>query len=112
MSFDGPKHRGTRPDQSTPDSQRAVLLDELGRELVCACQELRVERVGLPTRLVVTKHGSEACEEVGCDFDAETGWWFVWLWGEQQPQRIGHVRDVQQVARSVASVMGIRPLKV
>jgi hypothetical protein len=93
MSFEGPQHRETRPDQPTPDNQRAVLLDELSCEITRVWPDLRVERVSLPTRLVVTKHESDAREEVGCDFDAGTGWWFVWLWADKQSQRIGHVRN-------------------
>ncbi|WP_433328796.1 hypothetical protein [Spirillospora sp. CA-294931] len=116
MSFEGAERRETPLGERPPDNQRAVFLDELGREIARVWPELRAERVrsadGLPTRLVVTRRDSVAREEVGCDFDAETGWWFIWLWGEEEPQRIGHVRAIPLVARSVASVMGLRTLAV
>ncbi|MFI0444960.1 hypothetical protein [Actinomadura sp. 6N118] len=116
MTFDGLKHRETRPNEQTPDSRRVVFLDELGGEIARVWPALRAERLspadGLPTRLMVTRYESDAREEIGCDFDAVTGWWFVWRWDRQRPQRIGHVRAVQQVAHSVASVMGMRALTV
>lgn len=94
------------------DSQRVVFLEALGLAVRRGWPDLHAELLpaesGRQERLAVVRLGTR--EEIGCDFDARTGWHYVWLW--PHPRRIAPTTAVAAAARTVASALGCRTLTV
>ncbi|MFC4910415.1 hypothetical protein [Actinomadura gamaensis] len=107
MSFDGDRKAGGAVDRPLPSSQRRTFLEVLHQvvgETQPGVRSGLVARQGCPVLFVFNSANVALFADVGCDFDAATGWSFTWA---ENGCSIGPVEDASRVAASIARALRV-----